>query len=272
MGKRVSKLEATEVVQDRIVRASSAIGRFSGQLQGRRGGSSCSVRRRDRESSPRPPSAVIAKRPTSSQRRRLARGVVAPKGDPNYDAKTAIVAMFPSLDARRDARQRIHKVSTTHKAPPRRRSRRREGTAQLDKRAWDAALAAFNDVLSSPLANADADLKGRALEGAGYAKEGLEKYDEAIELFKQLEATSGMEDLGKYHRGRMLLKQGNIEEAKTLFVELQKKLEVPLPSAPSSKLLSEGVDSALRLIDPTLVKKRAPSIGGMRGNSMTPSR
>lgn len=275
MGKRVSKLEASEVVQDRIVRASSAVGGFLRNnfkavaavlVLGLGGAIGVTVYFSHRAS-------VIAKRSDELQKGVAAlRGVVAPKGDPMYDAKTALVPMFTSLELRADAAiAEFAKVATAHKGTSAATlARLGEGTAQLDKRGWDAALAAFNEVISSPLASADADLKGRALEGAGYAKEGLEKYDEAIEFFKQVETTKGMEDLGKYHRARMLLKQGNVEEAKTAFIELQKKLEVPLPDQPNSKLLSAGVDSALRIIDPTLVKKKAPTLGGMRGNTMTP--
>jgi predicted negative regulator of RcsB-dependent stress response len=46
-----------------------------------------------------------------------------------------------------------------------------EGSLLLDKREADNALAAFNDVKGSPLATADLEVKGRALEGIGFAHE-----------------------------------------------------------------------------------------------------
>src|SRR5262249_11465572 len=46
-----------------------------------------------------------------------------------------------------------------------------EGSLLLDKRDADGALAAFNEVKGSPLAAADTEVKGRALEGIGFAYE-----------------------------------------------------------------------------------------------------
>lgn len=274
MGKRVSKLETAEVVQDRLARASSAVGGFLKQnfravaavlVLGLGGAIGVSIYFSHQAS-------VAAKRSDDLNRGVLAlRGRISAKPDPNYDPKKELLPLYTTLDARADAAlTEFAKVSNEHKGSGAATlAKLGEGTALLDKRNYDGALAAFNEVIGSQLAAADADVKGRALEGAGYAKEGLEKWDEAIEFFKQLEALKGMEDLGKYHRARMLLKSGNVEDAKTALLELQKKLEIPSPDAPNPRLLSSGVDSALRQIDPTLVKKRAPTLGGMRGNTMT---
>ncbi|MFO0616117.1 MAG: hypothetical protein U0414_26215 [Polyangiaceae bacterium] len=277
MGKRVSKLEASEVVQDRLARASSAIGGFLKNnfkavaavlVLGLAAAIGVSLFFSQRAS-------AIAKRADDLNKGVLAlRGLISPKPEPGYDSKKEVIPLYTSLEARADAAiAGFTTVATNYKGTAAATlARLGEGTALLDKRSWDAALAAFNEVVASPLAAADPDVKSRALEGAGYAKEGLEKWDEAAELFKQLAAVpvKGMDDLGKYHEARMMLKQGKIEDAKTALVELQKKLEIPTGTGSNSKLLAAGVDSALRQIDPTLVKKRTPSIGGMRGNALTP--
>lgn len=274
MGKRVSKLETSEVVQDRIARATSAIGRFLRDnfkavaavlVLGLGAAIGVSLFFSHRAS-------VAAKRSDELNKGVLAlRGRISAKPEPGYDAKKELLPLFTSLDARADAAiAEFTKVSTGYKGTAAATlAKLGEGTALLDKRSYDAAAAAFDEVVKSPLAGADADVKGRALEGAGYAKEGLEKWDEALDYFKQLETIKGMEDLGKYHRARMLLKQGNVEDSKTALLELQKKLEIPSPNGPNSKLLPSAVDSALRQIDPTVVKKKSPTIGGMRGNTMT---
>jgi hypothetical protein len=92
----------------------------------------------------------------------------------------------------------------------------------LEKRDYQHALDAYNAVISSPLAAADADFKGRALEGAGLAKEGKGDLDGALETFVDLGKVDakGYKELSKYHQARISLAKGEKEKAKDLLKEL----------------------------------------------------
>lgn len=159
----------------------------------------------------------------------------------------------------------------------------------LDKRDYAHALDAYNVVLSSPLANADLDVKGRALEGAGYAKEGKGDIDGALETFKELGKidAKGYKELSKYHQARLLLAKGEKEKAKDLLKEVlalksgDKDPTKDILSNPADKGTLPGVDSQtfpflktmseelLRSIDPSAVPART-RLGGPAGSQMTP--
>src|SRR5690606_20261285 len=91
-----------------------------------------------------------------------------------------------------------------------------EGSLLLDARDADGALAAYTDVKDSPLAAADSEVKGRALEGIGFAYElkalaaPAEKethLDAALEAFRELEnavEVKGFKELAIYHQARVL--------------------------------------------------------------------
>ena len=67
-------------------------------------------------------------------------------------------------------------------------------------------------------------LRFRALEGAGYALEGQQKYAEAAERFEALSKlkNGAYRKVGDYHRARMLVLQGKRDEAKQLLEALDK--------------------------------------------------
>jgi hypothetical protein len=92
----------------------------------------------------------------------------------------------------------------------------------LDKRDFQHALDAFNAVLASPLAAADLDVKGRAIEGLGLAKEGKGDLDGALATFGDLAKVDakGFKELAKYHQARIHLAKGDKEKAKELLKEL----------------------------------------------------
>jgi len=129
--------------------------------------------------------------------------------------------------------------------------------AFLDKGDADAALSLFNDVLLTDLAKADIDVRARATEGKGFAYELKKDYDAALAAFRDLEAVDkSMEDLGKYHQGRMLVKKGDKDKAKEILLALYKKLELPSVDGPPTKELKAAVEQYLRMVDPTAVPKR----------------
>ena len=144
-----------------------------------------------------------------------------------------------------------------------------EGGALLDKREWDKALEAFSAVSASSLAGADPDVKGRAIEGLGFAKEGKGDLDGALATFKELEGVDarGFKELGMYHQARMLLARGDKDKAKDLLKQVHDKLEQPTEGG-STKYLQQVVDDTLRRIDPSLVPAKQVIGGGAKGGSM----
>jgi hypothetical protein len=146
-----------------------------------------------------------------------------------------------------------------------------EAGAYLDKHDWDKALKAYSAVAASTLAGADPDVKGRALEGEGFAKEGKGDLDGAVAAFKELEAVDlrGDKELGMYHEARIALGKGDKDKAKDLLKQVHDRLEQPTADGPPLRFLQAMADDALRRIDPTLVPAKAPVIGGAKGGAMT---
>lgn len=167
-------------------------------------------------------------------------------------------------------------------------SRLAEGSLLLDQRDADGALAAFNDVKGSALAAADAEVKGRAIEGAGFAHElkaGASpdakdaSLDAALAAYKELESAvdvKGFKELAMYHQARVLMAKGDKDKAKEILVNLKQRLDVGddpiapgLPSPPSFPFLKEVAMDRLHEIDPAAAPKPHPGAGG--GMNLTPA-
>lgn len=142
----------------------------------------------------------------------------------------------------------------------------------LDKKQWDEALAAYSEVASSTLAGADADVKGRAVEGLGFVKEGKGDLDGALVHFKELESidVKGFKELGMYHQARIHLAKSDKEKAKELLKAVREKLTAGGTSEKTSAYLEAVVDTALRELDPSAVPAQMPLGGGPKGSAMTP--
>src|SRR6185437_4668144 len=136
----------------------------------------------------------------------------------------------------------------------------------LDKHDYDHAIEGFSAVAASSLASADADVKTRALEGLGFAKEGKGDLDGALAAFKDLEGVN--KDLGLYHQGRIWLAKGDKDKAKDALKQVHDKLEQPTGS--QRGYLQQMTDEMLRRIDPDLVPNKAPVLGGPKGNAKSP--
>ncbi|WP_438001863.1 tetratricopeptide repeat protein [Sorangium sp. So ce185] len=141
----------------------------------------------------------------------------------------------------------------------------------LDKKDYDRALEAYSAVVSSPLAGADPDVKGRAIEGIGFAREGKGDLDGALASFKELEAIDmkGYKELALYHQARIHLAKGDSEKAKELLKSAHEKLQAPSTEGRSFQFLEAVVEEMLRKIDPAAVPPRA-AFGGPKGQTMTP--
>ncbi len=141
----------------------------------------------------------------------------------------------------------------------------------LEKKEWPAALEAYSAVASSSLAAADPDVKGRATEGIGFAKEGKGDLDGALASFKELESidAKGYKELSLYHQARMHVAKGDKEKAKELLKSAREKLAAPSTEGKQFQFLEAVVDESLRRLDPSAVPART-QLGGPKGSQMTP--
>ncbi|MDB4996127.1 MAG: putative lipoprotein [Myxococcaceae bacterium] len=152
-----------------------------------------------------------------------------------------------------------------------------EGSILLDKREPDKALEAYNDVKNSALAQADAEVKGRALEGSGFAYElkaqaapaEPKHLEDAIKAFRELESTDvkGFKELGMYHQARVYESKGDKDKAKELLKSLWERVNKPGDNHPFP-YLQIVTEDRLRALDPTaLPPKQSGALGNMGGGA-----
>lgn len=198
-----------------------------------------------------------------------------PKTDDDEEAEQ--VTMFKTYDDRRAAalkdfqevQAKFPKTGAAYLA------RLDEGSLLLDKHDVDGAVNAFNEVKGSLLAQQDAEVRGRAIEGVGFAYElkasdkpdtSAASLDEALKAYKELESSvdvKGFKELAMYHQARVLQKKGDKEEAKKLLNSLKERISKPdetvlpngAPPGPAFPYLNEVVMDRLREIDPAAAPK-----------------
>jgi hypothetical protein len=150
----------------------------------------------------------------------------------------------------------------------------------LDQGEAKAAIEGFNDVERSPLAAADGEVRGRALEGEGFAHEllaesdpaGKSKHlDDALAAFKALEQIDFGEfkELGMYHQARVFQAKGDNAKAIELLKDVYKRTTEPGESHKFS-YLEFVVEDRLRDLDPSALPPKAPkkATGGDFGNNL----
>lgn len=193
------------------------------------------------------------------------------------DDDTSTIPTFKTADERRDSalakyRSVAAQFPNTGAAILARLS---EGALLLDKKDADGAITAFNEVKNSALAKADAEVRGRAIEGIGFANElkasatpaEATKYlDAAITAYKDLEnnvSARGFKELALYHQARCHEAKGEKDKAKELLVDVQKRMNEGGTGHPFPYLQEVAIDR-LRAIDPSLVQApmRMPGAGG----------
>lgn len=133
----------------------------------------------------------------------------------------------------------------------------------LDQHSFDEALAAYREVKASQLAAADPDVRGRCIEGIGFALEGKGDIDGAIKAFKELDSITGIKtykELGKYHQARLLAEKGEKDVPLKLIKEARERLQTTGETRNASYLVGV-LDELQRKVDPTSMPKR--SIGGV---------
>lgn len=212
-----------------------------------------------------------------------------PKDEPeNGPADTS--PMFKTFDDRRESALKKYREvqSRFPKTGAAILARLAEGSLLLDKHEADPAAAAFTDVKGSALAAADQEVKGRAIEGMGFAyelkaqanaAEAPKFWDEALKAYKELENTvevRGFKELAMYHQARVLQNKGEKDKAKELLISLKERLSKPddgasnVPQGPAFPYLREVAMDRLREIDPTAAPK-APSAAPGGSPQLTPA-
>ncbi|MEM9695471.1 MAG: hypothetical protein AAGA56_23200, partial [Myxococcota bacterium] len=135
----------------------------------------------------------------------------------------------------------------------------------LIKRDWDAAIAGYQKVIDSKLASEDSDVKGRALEGLGFAKEGKDDLDGAFQAFTSLGSNQDrmLAYTGRYHQARVHHARKEKQPAIDLLLKLREDLEKEGFEASKAQVgdsfewLSQSVDDLLKRIDPSKLPPRA---------------
>jgi hypothetical protein len=177
----------------------------------------------------------------------------APK-DPRPVFKTEAERRDAALAKYREVETKYRKTGAAYLA------RLEEGSLLLDKPDLDGAIAAFTEAGASPLAAADAEVKGRALEGLGFAYEAKavavpgerDKWlDLASQEFRALENTDvkGFKELGMYHQARIAEVKGDKDKAVQLLKSLHERLAQPGENHPFV-YLETVADDRLRQLDP----------------------
>jgi len=199
------------------------------------------------------------------------RGHVSDKDEDEDDAKPhELYPTFKTQGARRDAaiakyREVESKFSGTGAAIL---ARLAEAGLLLDAGDAKGAAAAYAEVKDSPLAQADAEVRGRSIEGMGFADELLGQTDaanseghlnDALTAFKQLEQVdmTGFKELAEYHQARVLQAKGDKAKAIELLKDVQKRVAEP-GNHPFS-YLEYVAEDRLRALDPTALPPKAPA-------------
>jgi len=127
-----------------------------------------------------------------------------------------------------------------------------QGGAYLEKKEYDKAISSYAEVLSSPLAAADPDVKGRATEGTAFAKEGKGDLDGALASFKELGSidVKGYKELATYHEARIHFAKGDKVKAKDVLEPLNTKLAMPSTEPQPLGYLKSAVGDLMTQIDP----------------------
>jgi tetratricopeptide repeat protein len=153
-----------------------------------------------------------------------------------------------------------------------------EAAILLDRQDVAGAEKAYDDVRHSPLAENDAEVRGRALEGSGFAHEEeadkapagsdarTKALDAAMSAFKLLENVDakGMKELGLYHQARIAEKQGDKQHAIDLLKQAHERVAKPGESSSDFPYLQFVVEDRLRALDPSAVPPK-PKGGGLAG-------
>jgi hypothetical protein len=150
-----------------------------------------------------------------------------------------------------------------------------EASLLLDAGDAKGAIVAYEEVKGSALARADAEVRGRAIEGIGFGDELLAQSDganrdkhlgEALAEFEALEAVDvdGFKELGMYHQARVRLAKDDKAAALDLLKKLHERMDSP-GEVTKFSYLQFVVEDRLRELDPTALPPKPPPTAMMGG-------
>lgn len=182
--------------------------------------------------------------------------------------------VYATSDARAQAALEGYEkaVAATSDAGPNTLAKLGLAGAKLEKGDLQGAIDGYKQVLDTPLAAADLDVKGRAVEGTGLALEQKGDLDAALKSYDELAKidAKGFEELGLYHQARVLSHKGDKAKAIELLKKAREKLQVPGEAGQAFPFLEAVVDGDLRSLDPTAVPAARVQMGGAKGSTMSP--
>jgi predicted negative regulator of RcsB-dependent stress response len=126
-----------------------------------------------------------------------------------------------------------------------------------DQKKFKDALAEYRAVKDGPLAQKDADVRARSIEGVGLSQEGAGELDAALKTFHELanQDSAPVSALGLYHQARIEKSKGELDKAKSHLTAALKKIA-------DSKLEQVYVEQVARellgSIDPSAVPPPSP--------------
>lgn len=195
------------------------------------------------------------------------RGVVDPDPPPMKPGDEPVVAVYKSQKERTDAAFAGYKraANASNGTGAAILARLGEAGLLLDTKKWDEAAAAYREVKASPLAAADVDVRGRAVEGIGFALEGKGDQTAAMGAFKELETVTGrgFKELALYHQARIHASKGEKDRANELIKTARERIKT---DPRGFTYLEAALDELGRSLDPNAGSKG----GGPRpgGNNM----
>lgn len=198
-------------------------------------------------------------------------GRIGAPGKKDDDAPPDPRPEFATLEARNaSALAKYREVSTKYKGTgPAILAKLAEGSLLLDGKDADGAITAFQDAQKSSLAAVDAEVRGRALEGLGFAYEMKGNLDEAAKTYKELENTvevKGFKELAMYHQARVAEAKDDKVKAKELYKTVFTRISDPLAKSPFP-YLQEAVEDRLRSLDPAALPPKQMGFGGPGGQN-----
>ena len=195
------------------------------------------------------------------------RGRVLADAPPKKDDEIEILPTFKTEEQRETvALAEYRKVEKEHPSTGAASlARLGEAGILLDKGSWDESLAAYREIKASPLGNADPDVRGRSMEGIGFALEAKGDVDGAVKAFRELDsvAEKGFPVLALYHQARLAWGKGDKDAAASALKDAREKLKAD-PEEKNLVYLKNVIDELQRQVDPSAVPKappRMPSAG-----------
>ena len=135
----------------------------------------------------------------------------------------------------------------------------------FDEGKYDEALAEYNAVKTSALAEHDADVKGRVLESIGLCLEAKKDLDAALGTFRELEnkEISGFTTLAKYHQARLLFAKGDKDKALGLIKQVREKLAKDRKPGEPPGYLEVSARELHRTMDPAAAEAPMPGMAAL---------